>query len=620
MYTIGTAGHIDHGKSTLVQALTGIDPDRLREEKERGLTIDLGFAWLTLPNGQEVSIVDVPGHERFIKNMLAGVGGIDLALLVIAADEGVMPQTREHLAIIDLLGIRHGVVALTKSDLVEPGLLEMAQAEAQEALAGTTLEGSPVVSCSGVSREGVDTLVEALEAKLAEVPERADTARARVPIDRVFTMAGFGTVVTGTLVDGSLKVGQEVEVVPGGVKSRVRGLQSHGRKVEMASPGRRTAVNLAGVVVEELRRGMVVAAPGWLRPSSAVDVRLRTVRYLNRPVRHDLGLTFHAGSSETEGRLLLLDADELKPGESGWAQVRLSEPVAVLKGDRFIIRDPNDTLGGGTIVDTQVRRHRRFHVPTLEALELMLEGSPEEALLAAAGTPVEVEVAGRGAGLDEAASLAAAEKLRDEGRLLALDKATLTLESRVVSRDDLAKLTGRMQDVVAPYQLRWPLRRGMPREELRNRLGLGLRAFDELAVVWVERGELKEGDGALALPGHHARLDERQQARVESYLRELEANSVAPAPSEALDDELLVYLEDSGRIVRVGDGVAFTPEAYAEMTARIVAHLREHGAITLAQVRDMFGTSRKYAQALLEHMDGEHITRRVGDERVLLKR
>ncbi|MFB3093023.1 MAG: selenocysteine-specific translation elongation factor, partial [Dehalococcoidia bacterium] len=279
MYVIGTAGHVDHGKSALVQALTGIDPDRLREEKERGLTIDLGFAWLTLPNGDEVSIVDVPGHERFIKNMLAGVGGIDLALLVIAADEGVMPQTREHLAIIDLLGIKHGVIAVTKADLVEPEFAELVAADAEDTLRGTTLEGAPTVLCSAVTHQGLDDLVAALQSELAKTPPKRDIGRPRLPIDRAFTITGFGTVVTGTLIAGSFSVGQEVEMQPVGLRSRIRGLQTHGQKVQLAPPGRRTAVNLTGLAVEELERGMVLAAPGWLRPATVLDVRLHTVRH-----------------------------------------------------------------------------------------------------------------------------------------------------------------------------------------------------------------------------------------------------------------------------------------------------------------------------------------------------
>jgi selenocysteine-specific elongation factor len=383
MYVIGTAGHIDHGKSALVEALTGIDPDRLREEKERGLTIDLGFAWLTLPNGDEVSIVDVPGHERFIKNMLAGVGGIDLALLVIAADEGVMPQTREHLAIIDLLGIQHGVVAITKVDLVEPEFAELVAADAEETLRGTALESAPLILCSAVTRQGLDEVVAALQSELARTPAKRDIGRPRLPIDRAFTIAGFGTVVTGTLLDGSLQESQEVEVLPPGRRSRIRGLQAHRQKVQKAPPGRRTAVNLTGLSVEKLERGMVVTTPGWLRPTTTLDVRLRAVRYLRRPLRHSMTVTFHTGSAEVEGRLLLLDREELLPEESSWAQLRLAQPVAAVKGDGFVIRDPNDTLAGGRILDTQARRHRRFHEATIDKLEAMDRGSPQEAVLIA---------------------------------------------------------------------------------------------------------------------------------------------------------------------------------------------------------------------------------------------
>jgi selenocysteine-specific elongation factor len=618
MYTIGTAGHVDHGKSTLVQALTGIDPDRLREEKERGLTIDLGFAWLTLPNGQEVSIVDVPGHERFIKNMLAGVGGIDLALLVIAADEGVMPQTREHLAIIDLLGIEHGVVALTKADLVDVDFLELAQAEAEEALRGTTVEGSPVIPCSGATRAGLNELLGAIEAKLADAEPRRDAGRPRLPIDRVFTMAGFGTVVTGTLIDGSLKVGEEVEISPTGRRARIRGIQSHGRKVDIAPPGRRTAVNLAGLAVEDLRRGMVVAPAGAVKPVSALDVRLRAVRHLPRPIRHNLEVTFHAGSAEVEGRLLLLDTEELRPGESAWAQVRLYEPVAALKGDHFIIRDPNDTLGGGRIVDTHIRRHRRFHTPTLAALEGLEKGTPEEVLLMALERSgiVAAQDLPRLSGLEGTAVASALQSITERGEATTLNSAGNDA-SLVCSAGTLGSLSARIGEILATYHRSVPLRRGMPREELRSRLALPASAFEALLNRLIEEGVAREDGGAVALRQHAPALTPAQTADAEKLLGELNLNPYAPAVVSSPSDELLSYLEDEGRIVRTGDGVFFASGAYREMTDRIIEHLRGNHTVTLAQVRDMFDTSRKFAQSLLEHMDSKRITRRVGDERVL---
>ncbi len=621
MYVIGTAGHVDHGKSALVQALTGIDPDRLREEKERGLTIDLGFAWLTLPNGDEVSIVDVPGHERFIKNMLAGVGGIDLALLVIAADEGVMPQTREHLAIIDLLGIQHGVVAVTKIDLVEPEFAELVAADAEETLRGTALESAPLLLCSAVTRQGLDDVVAALQSELARTPAKRDIGRPRLPIDRAFTIAGFGTVVTGTLLDGSLQEGQEVEVLPPGLRSRIRGLQAHRQKVQKAPPGRRTAVNLSGLSVEELERGMVVTTPGWLRPTSALDVRLRAVRYLRRPLRHSMTVTFHTGSAEVEGRLLLLDQEELLPEESAWAQLRLAQPVAAVKGDGFVIRDPNDTLGGGRILDTQARRHRRFHQPTIDKLEAMDRGSPREAVLiaVAASEPMTLRDLHRSLDLSTDEVRAAVESAVAAGDLVGLDDRPGTEGTLLFSTQGFVGLSERMKAALADYHRQFPLRPGMPREELRSRLRLDSRAFDQAAALWSRRGEIREAAGTTSLVEHEARPDSKQKKRTEELLAALREKPFTPPILEG-EDDLLAYLEDRGDIVRVDERVVFAAEAYREMMERVVAHLKERETITLAQVRDLLGTSRRYAQALLEHMDQQRITRRVGDERVLRKR
>ncbi len=566
MFVIGTAGHVDHGKSALVKALTGVDPDRLREEKERGLTIELGFAQLDLPGGTRVSIVDVPGHERFIKTMLAGVGGIDLALLVIAADEGVMPQTREHLAIIDLLGIPRGVVVLTKSDLVDAELLATARAEAAEVVGGTTLEDAPIVACSAVTRDGLGELVSVIEGQLAGVAGKRDIGRPRLPVDRAFTMAGFGTVVTGTLLDGSLRVGQEVELVPGGLTARVRGLQHHGESVEEARPGVRAAVNLSGVSVEEVRRGMVVALPGTLRPTTVVDVRVRAVPYLSREVRHNLRVAFHTGAVEAAGRLVLLDAEAVRTGESAWAQVRLDEPVAVVAGDGYIVRDPNDTLGGGRVVVTDAARHRRFHAATIEKLEALERGSPLQAVL-----------------------------------------------------DGIAEATGALRGVetrasaaLTEYHERWPLRSGMPREELRSRLGLPARAFDALVPMLGVRD-----DGAtVALAGFEPRLSEKERGVADGYVAALRGQPFSPPVDGRPSAEVVAHLERIGEIVKVGE-VVFEAAAYEEAVRRVSGHLREHGSVTLAQVRDLLGTSRRYAQALLEHLDARQVTRRVGDERVL---
>jgi selenocysteine-specific elongation factor len=618
MPVIATAGHVDHGKSALVLALTGTDPDRLREEKERGLTIDLGFAVLRLPSGEEVSIIDVPGHERFIKNMLAGVGGIDLALLVVAADEGVMPQTREHLAIIDLLGVERGVVALTKADLADADALAVTEAGVPKTLEDTTLEAAPIIACSAVTKQGLDNLLAAIQQQLIRTPERRDLGRPRLPVDRAFSMPGFGTVVTGTLIDGSLSVGQDVELLPDGLHARVRGLQNHGRLVEVAQPGRRTAVNLAGVSVEELHRGMVLASPNTYRATSSIDVRLRTVPYLERPARHNLTVTFHAGASESEARLLLLDADSLSAGEEAWAQLRLAEPAVVVRGDRFIVRDPNGTLGGGVVVDTDIARHRRFHGPTLAALEKLRRGSPEDAFLLAIERlqPAAVREVGRSVGVTEEDATRLVTQLAEDGRIVCLGEPA-SAESIVYAAAGFEALGREAAGALADYHREFPLRPGMPREELRSRLGLSPRALDDALAALTNRGAITKRGVAIALPSHAPALTAEQQVAADTYLASLRATPFSPPTEGAPAADLLDYLEARGEVVHAGAGVVFAAAAYEQMVAQIRERLQSDEPLTLAEVRDMFGTSRRYAQALLEHLDARRVTRRVGDARVL---
>jgi selenocysteine-specific elongation factor len=619
VYVIGTAGHVDHGKSTLVQALTGIDPDRLQEEKARGMTIDLGFAWLKLPGGAEVSIVDVPGHERFIKNMLAGVGGIDLALLVIAADEGVMPQTREHLAIIDLLRVTSGVVAVTKKDLVDQDWLELVVADVEEVLAGTSLAGSPIVPCSAYTREGLDDLLRTIEARLTETQPKRDIGRPRLAIDRAFTISGFGTVVTGTLVDGSLRVGQEVVIEPGGLRSRIRGLQMHRHKVESAGPGSRTAVNLTGVAVEELYRGQVLTIPGWLRPAMAVDATLAAVADLPHPLRHNTTVTFHTGAAEVEAKVRLLDRDELRAGESGWAQLRLAEPVAVVRGDGYVIRSPNETLGGGVIVDTRTRRHRRFDEGTLGTLATLAEGSPEEAVFTLINRlePVDLAALVKQTETSEAEARGAVEALIAAGRVVALGDGPIQRTTLLYTAPGFDRLWARAEAALEAFFREHPLRSGMPKEELKSRLGLQTRAFGEVLGRWTAQGRLTEAGALVAPPGRTVTLSTAEEREAEGFVRQLTAGRYVPVYDRMPSPELLAYLAEQGRVVPVGDGIVFEAGVYAEMVERIVEHLRRERTVTLAQVRDMFGASRKYAQALLEHLDQRGLTRRVGDERVL---
>lgn len=619
MYVIGTAGHVDHGKSTLVKALTGIDPDRLREEKERGMTIDLGFAWLRLPDGREVSLVDVPGHERFIKNMLAGVGGIDLALLVVAADEGVMPQTREHVAILELLGIHRAVVALSKIDLVEPDWLDLVRSDVQEYLARTPLAGAPIVPVSALTGAGLDQLIQTLVATLAETPPRPDLGRPRLPIDRVFTVAGFGTVVTGTLTGGRLHVGQELEVQPGGLRTRSRGIQTHRQKVEVALPGTRVAVNLAGLATEHLWRGQVVTVPGWLQPTTVVDAHVRVLAEAG-PLVHNSVLSFHSGTAETMARVIVLEGERIEPGASGWIQLRLAAPLALARGDLFVLRTPNATVGGGEVVDAHARRHRRSEPGLLARLEILRRGAPTDRLrhLLEQG-PQEPGLLGLQTGLEAETVQRALASLQAQGEIV-------TLGDLLTARRWWEQCRERVLGTLRAYHQRHPLRAGMPREELKSRLGFPPRLFGAVVQRLVAEGTLAETGPHLRLAEHTVRFGPDLAERVERLLGELGREPYAPPSlpdlmaTLGLDEEVIAALVEQGRLVRLNESVALRSEVYREMVERVVALLREKGQVTVAEVRDLFGTSRKYVLALLEYMDQQHLTRRVGDVRVLRER
>jgi selenocysteine-specific elongation factor len=630
VHVIGTAGHVDHGKSTLVQALTGINPDRLREEQEREMTIDLGFAWLTLPNGESVGIVDVPGHRDFIENMLAGVGGIDAALFVIAADEGVMPQTREHLAILDLLRIPGGVVALTKIDLIDdPDWLELVQADVSEALQGTVLDGAPIIPVSARTGQGLAELTAALQEVLARTPPRPDRGRPRLWIDRVFTIGGFGTVVTGTLVDGHLEVGQEVEILPRGLRARIRGLQTHKTRIQRAVPGSRVAINLTGISKQDLARGDLVTTPGWLRPTTLTDVRLDLLRDAPFPLKHNAFVKFFCGSAETVARVRLLGTETLAPGESGWVQLELDDPLPLVRGDRFIIRVPSPavTVGGGEVVDPNPgRKHRRFRPEVLARLETLARGTPAEVLLQTLERrgPLTVRDLLEVSGLGEAAPEALAE-LFSTGDAVVLDAVPEPAPARlVVSRSWWSATTARMRDELAAYHARYPLRPGMSREELRSALRLDPRAYNGLLARAAADGLIVDEAATVRLPEHQVRFTPQQQQAVDDLLARFRAAPYAtPSVKEAaalVGEEVLGVLLARGDLVQVSPEVLFLRETYEEMVERIRAHIQQQGSITLAQVRDLFQTSRKYAQALLEYLDSVGVTRRVGDERVLAGR
>ncbi|HYO49959.1 MAG TPA: selenocysteine-specific translation elongation factor [Chloroflexia bacterium] len=628
MYVLGTAGHVDHGKSTLVKALTGIDPDRLQEEKAREMTIDLGFAWLTLPSGREVSVVDVPGHERFVKNMLAGVGGLDAALLIISADEGTMPQTHEHLDILHLLGVARGIVVLTKRDTVDDEWLALMEEEVKERLRGTTLEAAAIVPVSARTGVGLDILLKEIDHLLEGTEPRADKGRPRLPIDRVFTIAGFGTVVTGTLIDGTLRVGQELVVLPPGLKARVRGLQSHKHKVDSIGPGNRVAVNLAGLDVEQLARGMVLTIPGWLEPTNRVDIYLDLLPDAPAPVEQNDLLDFFTGAAETPAQITLLDTERLEPGGNAWAQLRLRGPVAVARGDRYIVRRPSPslTIGGGQVVDPRPRRHKRFHEQTLQTLNTLQRGTPEELILEALGNmPIEVREVIEKSSLDKEQALQALATLLEAGRVLQLsgaqDSALSTQPSAlVISTEAWHVVMHRVETLLGHYHRQQPLRRGMSKEELRSRLGqtVPARAFPHVMSLGVSRGLVGEDATTYRLPKHEPTYTPAQQEQVKR-LRSAHAESPysPPSPTElGVEPDVLASLVEAGELVKIDEGLYYSRHAYNQIREGILKAIGERGEINVAVMRDLFGTTRKYAIPLLEHLDEQKVTRRVGDVRV----
>jgi len=624
LFVIGTAGHVDHGKSTLVEALTGINPDRLIEEQEREMTIDLGFAWLSLPSGREVSIVDVPGHERFVKNMLAGVGGIDAALLIVAADEGVMPQTQEHLDILTLLEVPRGVIAITKTDLApDPEWLELVVEEVRERLEGTPLADAPIVPVSARTRQGLEEIIAALDEVLAEATPRSDEGQPRLPVDRVFTMTGFGTVVTGTLLDGRLVLGQEVELLPSGLRGRIRGLQTHKKKVEEAPPGRRTAVNLTGLAPEDIERGDVLTTPGWLEPTRRLAVRLYLLPNATHALHQDDRLDLFLGSAERRMRITLLDTEELVPGQTGWVLIRLRKPVVAVRGDRFIIRrpSPSSTVGGGMVVDPHPGRLRRFRPEVLRMLEKLARGRPEDLVLQAFhGEPRTARQAGEASGLPAEQAENTLHDLWQAGELVALrpGEAQLQPTTLFLPRTQAEALRGRIDTLLDSYHDRYPLRMGMPKEELKSQLRLESRVFNKV-LSWAEAGGSLEVLGVLVRrSGYRPRYTSEQQAQVDNLFRILRQQPYAPPPRQewGIEEPVLSALEEEERVVRLTPDVVFLPETHQEMVDRVLEEIDRHGPTTVAQIRDLFRTSRKYALALLEDMDRRKLTRRVGDERV----
>ncbi len=625
---VGTAGHIDHGKTSLVKALTGTDTDRLPEEKARGITIDLGFAFLEEPDGLVIEIVDVPGHERFVKNMLAGVGGIDLALLVIAADEGIMPQTREHLAICQLLRIKSGMVALTKADLAEPDWIELVRDDVANLVRDTFLSGCPIVPVSVKTGAGLGTLRQALADLGRAVPAKATDQTARLPVDRVFTVKGFGTVVTGTLTAGILAVDDKVEVYPRGVQSKIRGLQVHGKTVERSAAGQRTAVNLQAVERAAIERGDVLAPPGSLVPTLLADATLELLPDAPRPLKARDRVRFHVGTQEVMARVLLVERAVLEPGEISYGRFRLEAPVVALPGDRFVIRSysPIVTIGGGALLDIAPPRFKRKAPALLAHLRLLETGAPAQVLeehLKQAG-PAGARAADLRArtafGLERLKALL--QELVQAGAIVAVDREWF------LHRDANERLRSQTLALLGAFHAENPLRTGISREELRSRAGNAHeRVFTQLLASLEAEGLVRSEKDQVRLATHKIRLSAEQERIVKGLEADfLRAAAAPPSPEEALarlgvqgteKHELFQLLVSDRRLIRVKESLYFHAEALREIQDKVVGHLRERKDIGPGDVKDLLGISRKYAIPLMEYFDAQRVTVRQGERRVL---
>lgn len=615
MRVIGTAGHVDHGKSTLVHALTGIDPDRLPEEKRRGMTIDLGFAWCQLPRSGMVSIVDVPGHERFIHHMLAGVGGIDTALLVIAADEGPMPQTREHLAILDLLQVPAGVIAVTKTDLVDAEWLALVMDEIEQVIKETCLAGSALVPVSAQTGEGLERLRAALDASVQSTPPPIDRARAYLPIDRVFSVAGFGTVVTGTLHDGTLAVGQDVDIVPRQRHTRIRGLQVHRERVESASPGQRVAVNLVGIDVGDISRGDMLAKPGMVVPAQYLDVHLRALPSNPQPLAHNLRLSVHLGAAEVPGRLALLNTDDLAAGATAWAQLRLSRPIAAVVGQRVVVRiaSPSATVAGGVVARTQTRRQRRFNTAIVQELERLISTDSADRVY-------QVLTEQKYATPDHIAQLTHLPLADVEEVLIALERSgrCVALPGAWCDMYYWRGISRAIEQMLADFHHAFPLRSGQLSEHVRIAFSISPRLWPDYLARLRAEGTIGTAHDRLFLASHTPRWTPQQRSEADRILGTLRAAPFAPPSYADMNPDAVVLdaLCEQGTVVRLSDTLLIAADAYHEMVERILTTIDSVGSITVAQTRDMFESSRRLVLALLDYLDSLHITRRVGDARV----
>lgn len=620
---IGTAGHVDHGKTALIKALTGIETDRIKEEKKRGITIELGFAYLDLPDGEKAGIIDVPGHEKFVKNMLAGAGGIDLALLVVAADEGFMPQTREHLGILSLLNISEGIIVVTKKDMVDEDWLEIVCDEIRQEVQGTFLENAQIIPVSSYTGEGIEQLRQAIFTMIDQKTQIKNLdVPFRIPVDRIFSVEGFGTVITGTLIEGTMKVGDPVTVYPSRIESRIRNLQVHSQNVQEAYAGQRVAVNLAGLKKTDLNKGDVIAVPDSMHTTMMIDIHLTVLKDCDREIRNATRLHLYHGARDILCKIVLLDRDSVGAGESCYAQLRLEEEIAVKTGDRFVLRfySPVETIGGGVILDSNPFKHKRNDAAVLESLKLKEGGSDREKISAALR-----DYSARFETLDflQIQTGIPKEQFEQQINKLIKDKVAFRVSDNVVIHTDyLNRLKDNAVKLLESYHKENPLREGMKKDEFRNKLIKyeDISVVDKITDSLVNRKVLKYVNNCVALADFEVQQDNNQQEIENAFLQggfspESPDQIAARFPKVKNFKQVLESLVNTGKLVRVEEKILLHADYYNKALTLAKEHVDQNGQITLAEMRDLMGASRKFAVAVLEYWDKRGITKKVGDAR-----
>lgn len=630
---LGTAGHIDHGKTSLIKAVSGIDTDRLKEEKQRGITIELGFAAIDLPSRIHIGVVDVPGHEKFVKNMVAGASGIDVVVMIIAADEGVMPQTREHLEICHLLGVEYGFVALTKIDMVDEEWLELVTDDVKDFTRGTFLENAPIVQVSAISGEGVNGFIQTLDEYCRRIPDREPASLFRLPADRVFTIKGFGTVITGTLISGKIGTGEPVMIYPSGIKTKVRGLQVHDQSVNEAEAGMRTAVNFQGIEKATVNRGDVIARPDTLRSTYMTDVEFHYLESNERPIKNRENVRFHTGTSEIPCNIILLDREELIPGEKAIVQLRLDAPVACVRDDRFVVRSysPVRTLGGGRILNPVPKKHKRFRQSVIDGLQNLLTQDPETLINFHLRESGYSEL--RPADLTIMTNLST-NQLENALQSLLSKQAVIQTDKdprRYIHQKTFDKFKNEVIHRLTEYHARHPLKAGMPKGELKSKFPpvMSSKLFNQLIHRMVQSDAIYQTENTIRLPEHEVRLAEDESELKQKILDAFRKEGLQPPLFKDLVNRLnirpetakniMMLLVDEGKLIKAKDDLFFHTDAITELQTRLVAYLKSNGDISTPEFKEMTGASRKYTIPLLEYFDSANITIRVGDNRKLRK-